>query len=123
MAMKRASARLVWLVVGTTVLFTALYYLLPMTGFFYLPIVYLVLGAGLGFFYVIYNRGFVNKNAKREELPASMSEEEKDAFLALGKERFEKSRPVLAILFSLILVFLIDLTVLFLIPALEGLFA
>jgi len=61
---------------------------------------YLVVTSVLIFAYVIYNRGFSRRGVTRDMLPDHMSEEEKDAFIRSGEERWKKSSwmmiPILA---------------------------
>ena len=114
--------RWLWILLFNTVLSVILYFTLAQFSF---PIhyVYLALGGGLALFYFIYNRGFVNKNAKIENLPESMTDEEKRAFIDLGKKRFEKSRPVLLVLIPVILTFLCDMLYLFVYPMIAEIFS
>jgi hypothetical protein len=64
----------------------------------------------LGFLaaYFIYNRFLYRKNLTPEDLPDTMSAEEKEAFLADGRARLEKSKWMMTIIFPLVLTFLID---------------
>lgn len=85
----------------------------------YLHVIYLLAGVALGIAYVIYNRGFVAKNAKPEELPDSMTAEEKCAFLEDGIRRERNSRWMLTLIIPIILTFLFDAAILYLFPSLE----
>ncbi len=85
----------------------------------YLHVIYLLAGAALGIIYVIYNRGFVAKNAKPEELPDRMSAEEKRAFREDGIRRARNSRWMLTLIIPIILTFLFDAAILYLFPSLE----
>lgn len=89
----------------------------------YIMFVYLAAGAGLGLYYVIYNRGFVGRNATPDMLPDTMSLAEKEAFLADCKARNEKSKWVLTILIPIILTFIAEIIYLFLIPQITGIFS
>ena len=63
-------------------------------------------------FYFAYNRGFTRTRVSRNSLPRTWSEEEKDEFYADAERRKTKSRPVLAVIISLFLVFLYDIVAL-----------
>ena len=68
--------------------------------------------------YLIYNRGFSRMNVTPEMLPASMSAEEKNEFIENGKQRLEKSKWMLLIIFPLIMTFLLDTVGMYLIEPL-----
>ena len=116
----KAVRRMLFLIANTIGL-TALYYILPMLGFFYMPHIYLSAGGGLALWYIIYNRGFNTRGKTPDMLSDKLSPEERKELIRVGEERFEKTRWVLLILLPLLLVFLIDTVYLFLIP--EGLFS
>ena len=90
------------------------------THFAYIHYVYLAAGAALAFYYVVYNRGFIGKNATPESLPDSMSAAEKQAFLEDCRMRLEKSKWVLTVLIPIVLTFLADAAILYIVPALEA---
>ena len=71
--------------------------------------VYFILTAGLCFSYVIYNRGFSRMKLTPDMLPDSMSKEEKEAFIADGQQRIEKSKWMLTIIFPLLMTFILDI--------------
>jgi hypothetical protein len=97
-----------------TVILIALYYAIPTwTHFMYLPHIYILAGAGLGLYYVIYNRGFVGKNATPESLPDSMSPLEKQKYIEESRERMQKSKWVLTLLLPIIVTILIDMLYIF----------
>ncbi len=58
--------------------------------------------------YIAYNRGFSRMNLTPEMLPASMTKEEKEAFIEDGKVRLEKSKWMLLIIFPLLMTFILD---------------
>ena len=67
------------------------------------------IGAGvLAVLYIIINRGMLKKPEK-SDLPDTMSDSEKDSFIAGAAVRRERSEFILYILFSLILSVMIDL--------------
>lgn len=119
---KNAKAvRRMLILIANTIGLTALYYILPMFGFFYMPHIYLAAGGALALWYIIYNRGFNTKGKTPDMLSDKLSLEERKELIRAGEERFEKTRWVLLILLPLLLVFLIDTVYLFMIP--EGLFS
>jgi len=78
-------------------------------------ILYMALLVGFVLGYLIYNRFLYRKNLTAEDLPDTMSLEEKEAFLADGKERLQKSKWVMLIILPLVITFLVDAVELFLI--------
>ena len=106
---------------ANTVILMVLYLWLP-TQFdiFFLPLIYLGVGAALLLYYVIYNRGFSGKNVTLDMLPNTMSLEEKQQFIEDTKARMEKSKWVLTVLIPIMLVFAVDMIYLFVIPMLFG---
>ena len=114
---------LAYLLLNSVVMIT-LYFLIPtVLPFYYMPHIYLLLGAVLALYYVIYNRGFVAKNASPDELPAHMTPVQKQAFIEEGQRRFQKSKWVLTLLIPIILTFFADVVYLYLFPYFEELFA
>ena len=69
---------------------------------------YFALTLGFSGAYIIYNRGFSRMNVTPEMLPSSMSAEEKAAFIDDGKQRLEKSKWMLLIIFPLLMTFILD---------------
>lgn len=118
--MKAESKKLMLCLLVNTVILTVLYYLIPsLIPFFYMPHLYLILGVVLALYYVIYNRGFVGKNATPDMLPANLSPVEKQRFLEESRERLQKSKWALTLLFPIIFTFLIDMIYLFVFPMVE----
>ena len=64
--------------------------------------------------YFLYNRAFYHTRVSRNELSASLSNAEKDAFFEEGERRARRSRPLLYLIIALGLVFLYDMILLFL---------
>ena len=115
--MKPDGKKLMLYLLTNTVLLAGLYYLIPYLTkgkFEYMPHIYIVLGAVLALYYVIYNRGFVGKNTTPDMLPGNMSSVEKQRFLDESRERQKKSRWVLTLLIPIIVTFFIDVIYLFL---------
>ncbi|MBQ9773851.1 MAG: hypothetical protein IJW30_04235 [Clostridia bacterium] len=120
--MKSQRNKLILQLLINSVVLIALYFLgirfaIPM------EIIYIVAGAALGIWFIIYNRGFATKGATPDMLPNTMSMAEKLAYIEEGKERLRKSRWVLTVLLPMIVAVTVDLIILFLLPQLEGLFS
>ena len=78
--------------------------------------------AALSAFYVIYNRGFTRDSLRPEDLPEDWSEEKKTEFFKSRDERKQKSRPILTLIFALIVTFVYEMVVLFFGDAIIGFF-
>ena len=109
------------LLIANTIFFILIYYLVPLLGFRYMPLVYLVGGAALAFWFVIYNRGFRTRGKTPDMLPEELPLAEREEMIADGERRFKKSRWALTILLPIIFTFLFDIIYLFMVP--EGLFS
>ena len=122
--MKSETKKLMLCLVANTVLMIALYFAIPaLTRFPYMPQIYLAAGAGLGIYYVIYNRGFAGKGITPEQLPDTMSLAEKQKFIEDSQERMQKSRWVLTLLVPILFTYMIDMLYLFVFPYFASLFA
>lgn len=75
--------------------------------------IYFIALAALLVAYVVYNRGFTRTRVSRNSLPRTWSEAEKDEFYADAVRRKKKSRPLLAVIIALVLVFVYDAVALF----------
>ena len=94
-----------------TILFFALYSILVRLGEKIMTITlwtYFALTLIFSVVYIVYNRGFSRMNVTPEMLPASMSREDKEAFIHDGKVRLEKSKWMLLIIFPLLMTFILD---------------
>ncbi len=116
-----AKKRALLLLVNTIVL-VALYFIVVQR-FPYIMFVYLAAGAGLGIFYVVYNRGFSGKNVTPEMLPDTMSLAEKQAFIEDSRRRLKQTDWVLLVLIPILLTFLFEMAYLFLFPMIAGVFS
>ena len=78
-------------------------------------VVALYAAALLGFVlaYLIYNRFLYRKGVTAEQLPDTMTDEEKQAFIDDGNRRLERSRWMMIVILPLVLVFLLDAIQLF----------
>ena len=100
-----------------TVPAAVLYYGLPMLGFLYPHILFIAVGGALAVWYVIYNRGFVTRGKTAADLSDTLPLAEREAMIADGKRRAERSAWALYILLPILFILLIDTVILFLFPA------
>ena len=114
---------LILLLLGNSVLFIGLYFLLVSFEILSVTPIYVALATLLGFAFIIYNRGFAAKNATPDQLPDTMTAEEKLAFIQEGKNRLARSRWMLTLILPMILAIAIDLTSLFILPYLQEIFS
>ena len=113
---------LAYLLINSVILI-AIYFILTETfRLLFVPYVYLGAGVALGLGYIIYNRGFVGKDATPDMLPDDMPLEKKEAFLEDCRRRLHKSRWVLTLILPILLAIGADLIYLFLWPQLQGAF-
>lgn len=109
-AFKKNRRYILPLVLNTVVFFGLYSYLVNKTDYMMPTLwVYFALTAGFCFTYVIYNRGFSRMKLTPDMLPASMSAEEKSAYIADGAERLERSKWMLTIIFPLLMTFILDI--------------
>ena len=118
--MKPENQWLALLLVGNSILFSVAYFALA--PYFPIYIVYLALGIVVTLVFVIYNRGFVGKSLKPEQLPDTMTREEKQTFIDDCATRLRRSRWMITLIFPISLAFCLDMMYLFLLPMLEGMF-
>ena len=118
----RGQRKLLLILLLNTVLFATVYFTVAHY-FAYIQIIYLGIAGAFALGYVLYNRGFSRRRVTPEQLPDTMTAEEKAAWIEDGAKRFRKSRWVLTVLLPLILTFLMDLVYLFVYPSVEKLFA
>lgn len=122
--MKPEAKKLMLHLLANSVILIALYYIIPaLLEFPFMPHIYIIAGVVLALYYVIYNRGFVGRNATPDMLPNSMSPIEKQRFLEDSRERMKKSRWALTLIIPILLTFLADMIYLFIFPYFEGIFA
>ena len=82
--------------------------------------VYMAITTALLIGYLVYNRGFSRRGVTEEMLPADWSEEKKREFVESAKSRFDRSRWLLVLLASMLLVFVIDAIDIIILPMLKG---
>lgn len=105
---KKLLTLLLTFVVATVIYQLAIYYCLE-----WMVHVYYI-GAGvLAVLYIVINRGMLKKPEK-SDLPDSMTDAEKDAFISEAADRRKRSEFILYLLFALILSIVIDLMYIFL---------
>lgn len=103
---KALNWRRIILLVINTILFFGFYRVLVMRGYFvHAFTAYGILLFGMLAAYILYNRGLVPVYVKREQLPDEWDEAKKDAFLAEGARRLERSKWMLTIIFPLCITF------------------
>ena len=80
---------------------------------FCVMLLYMALLLGFLLAYLIYNRFLYRKGLTAEDLPDTMSAEEKKAFIDDGNERLKKSKWMMLIILPLVITFPIDTVDLF----------
>ena len=118
---KRKGLRYLPILILNTILFFSVYKVLLYYGeltdrTFYsycVLVLYTVLLLGFLLAYLIYNRFLYRKSLTPEQLPDSMTAEQKEAFLADGRARLERSKWMMLIILPLVLTFLFDAVDLF----------
>lgn len=114
---------LIFLLINSVIMIFLYFWLPTQWHFEYLPAIYLVVGVIFALYYVIYNRGFVFKNATPEMLPSHLSMIEKQRLIEDAKLREKKSRWTLTLVVPILLTFLADMVYLFIFPYFERMFA
>ncbi len=79
-------------------------------------IAYTAITAVIVFAYVIYNRGFARRNLTPDQLPSTMTEEEKLEFIEDGKRRFERSKWMITVIIPLIVIYAYELIDIYVLP-------
>lgn len=123
---KKQNLRYLILLIVNTVLFFAVYrvllYYAELTDetfySFLVMVLYLALLLGFTLGYLIYNRFLYRKGLTKDQLDPDWTEEQKDAFLADGERRLDRSRWIMLIIFPLLFTFLMDVIDLFIIDTL-----
>ena len=106
-----------------TALSYGVYALLANTEFCIITLwVYFVLLLGFASAYIIYNRAFSRRGVTVEMLPDSMSDDEKREFIADGERRLQKSKWMILIIFPLVMTFIIDTMLIFMVEPLAKAF-
>lgn len=119
--MDRETKRRLWTTVVLTLILFVLWYGCIAVGeakrmdvlVYGVMVAYFLVFAVLLISYLVYNRGFVNKDVTEEMLPSDWSEEKKQAFLTAQKTRAEKSRWMLTVIIPFVIVFFCETLYLF----------
>ncbi len=99
----------------------ALYYTLTNVGLWKIAVIgYVAIASVLIIVYFIINRAFTGSGVTYEMLPDTMTHKEKEEYLADVADREKRSRPMLMIIFPVIITLLIDLFYLFVIDGFLG---
>jgi hypothetical protein len=115
---KKNRKYMILLVVNTAVLVSLYAFLVKQPYYMVALWAYLALTVGFSSAYIIYNRAFSRKGVTPEMLPDTMSDAEKAEFIADGERRMEKSKWMLTIIFPLVITFLFDTFILYVIEPL-----
>ena len=107
------------LLLGNTVLFIGVYFLLVQLDFWLITPIYIAIGTVLAVIFIVYNRGFYAKNAKLEELPNTMTHKEKLAYIQDGKDRLARTRWMITLLLPIVLAIAADIVYLYIFPYLK----
>lgn len=103
------------------IVFIGLYFYLIRFSFWKIVVIaYVAIASILILAYFIINRAFTGSGVTYEMLPDTMSHEEKTEYLADVADRERRSRPLLIVIFPVVIALLIDLFRLFVIDALIG---
>lgn len=102
------------LLIVNCILFIGLYRLLITSAFEFtvqkiVVLVYMIGAAVLILAYVIYNRGFSGRGVTPDMLPDTMTEKEKDDYIADTESREKKSKWMMTFIIPMLLAVLIDL--------------
>ncbi len=98
-----------------------LYYTLTNVGLWKFAVIgYVAIASVLIIAYFIINRAFTGSGVTYEMLPDTMTHDEKEDYLADVADREKRSRPMLMIIFPVIITLLIDLFYLFVIDGFLG---
>ncbi len=106
---------------GMTVLLSVLYFSLQAV-FPYMHYLYLGVGVIVGFWYLIYNHGFVTKNATPDMFSSEIPLQERIEMIEDGKRRMKRSRPALLIIFPIIVTLACDVLYLIVLPMFKEMF-
>ena len=113
---------LAFLLLGNTLLLVGLYFLLIQLDVWFITYIYVAIAAVLAAVFIVYNRGFYAKNTKPEELPNTMTQKEKLAYIQAGKDRLDRTRWMITILLPVILSIAADIVWLYIVPYLKEIF-
>lgn len=105
----------------TTVVAMGIYFFLSSTPLWKVAIIaYIVIASVLIIAYFIVNRAFTGSGVTYEMLPDTMTRKEKEEYLADVADRERRSRPMLMVIFPVIVTLLVDLFRLFVLDGFFG---
>ena len=111
---KQAEAKkLMTMLLANSVIIMTVYFVLNSLEFWPIFFIYMGVAAVLVVIYVVYNRGFVYKDATPEMLADTIPYEVRVAMLEQAKQRADKSRWMLTLLLPFLLAFMLDALYLF----------
>lgn len=105
----------------TTVVSMGIYFFLTSTPLWKVAVLaYIVIASVLIIAYFIINRAFTGSGVTYEMLPDTMTHKEKEEYLADVADRERRSRPMLMVIFPIIVTLLVDLLRLFVLDGFFG---
>ena len=109
------------ILVLTTIVSMGIYFLLTSTSLWKVAVLaYIVIASVLIIAYFIINRAFTGSGVTYEMLPDTMTHKEKEEYLADVADRERRSRPMLMVIFPIIVTLLVDLFRLFVLDGFFG---
>ena len=124
-SVKEAASAFNWrralMLVMSTACAMGFYFFLSSTSLWKFAVIeYVAVASVLIVAYFIVNRAFTGSGVTYEMLPDTMTHEEKEEYLADVAERERKTRPMLMVIFPVIITLLVDLFRLFVLDGLAG---
>ncbi len=105
----------------TTIVSMGIYFFLTSTPLWKVAVLaYIVIASVLIIAYFIINRAFTGSGVTYEMLPDTMTHKEKEEYLADVADRERRSRPMLMVIFPVIVTLLVDLFRLFVLDGFMG---
>ncbi len=105
----------------TTIVSMGIYFFLTTTPLWKVAVLaYIVIASVLIIAYFIINRAFTGSGVTYEMLPDTMTHKEKEEYLADVADRERRSRPMLMVIFPIIVTLLVDLFRLFVLDGFFG---
>ncbi len=105
----------------STILAMGIYFFLSSTSLWKIAVIaYVAIASVLIVAYFIVNRAFTGSGVTYEMLPDTMTHKEKEEYLADVADRERRSRPMLMVIFPVIITLLVDLFRLFVLDGLIG---
>ena len=109
------------ILVLTTVVSMGIYFFLTSTPLWKIAVLaYIIIASVLIIAYFIINRAFTGSGVTYEMLPDTMTHKEKEEYLADVADRERRSRPMLMVIFPIIVTLLVDLFRLFVLDGFFG---